>query len=133
MPINEAWEFLSNMEHVGSCVPGCEEVRVVDDTRSIWKVRAAMGPFSRILAMEARTIDFDPPQHGSFVAVGKGLTTRGTIDLKALSADSTEVTYSIEAEASGLGAGLVNGAIALAIQQQAEEFAGNVVAALSRK
>jgi carbon monoxide dehydrogenase subunit G len=133
VPIEQAWSFLSDMEHVGSCVPGCQEVRSIDDRRSIWRVRAEMGPLSRVLKMEAQTIDFDPPSHGSFVAKGSNLETRGTIDLKAIDTGRTEVTYNIEADAQGLGAVLVNAAIAHTIQQQAEDFAGNVAVALSRK
>ena len=68
VPIERAWQFLSSMEQVGGCVPGCEEVRIIDDTRSLWTVRATMGPFTRVLRMEATTVEADPPRHGAFVA-----------------------------------------------------------------
>jgi len=130
VPIARAWDFLSNMEHVGGCVPGCEQVRVVDDRRSAWLVRAELGPFSRLLRMEAVTIEFDPPRHGAFVARGKEMETRGDIDLRELSAEDTEVTYAVQARALGFARTLIDNAIALVIQDQANQFASNVSTAL---
>jgi len=133
VPILQAWDFLSNMEHVGGCVPGCEQVRVVDDRRSAWLVRAELGPFSRRLRMEATTVEFEPPRHGAFVARGKDLETRGDIDLRELSPDETEVTYAVQARALGFGRTLIDNAIGLVIQDQADQFASNVSTALRQQ
>jgi carbon monoxide dehydrogenase subunit G len=130
--IDRAWAFLSDMQHVGSCVPGCERVAVVDDRRSEWTVRAELGPFSRVLRMAATTVDFEPPRHGAFLASGKDMETRGDIDLRELGPAETEVTYSVQARALGFARGLMDNAIALVIQDQAERFAANVIAALGR-
>src|SRR5581483_9573919 len=131
--IDEAWAFLSDMEHVGRCVPGCEAVRVIDERRSEWTVRGALGPFSRLLRMEATAVDFDPPHHGAFLAKGRDMETRGDIDLRALGPAETEVIYAVQAQGLGFARGLMDNAIALAIQEQADQFAANVIAALSRE
>ncbi|MHB8620939.1 MAG: CoxG family protein [Chloroflexota bacterium] len=130
VPIERAWEFLTSMEQVGACVPGCEEVRVLGDRESVWKVRAELGPLSRLLEMRATTVTLEPPTHGTFLARGRDLETRGDIRLRALSDGETEVTYAVRAEALGFGKGLVNSAISLAIQSQADDFARNVQATL---
>ncbi|MBV8083677.1 MAG: hypothetical protein JO247_02565 [Chloroflexi bacterium] len=130
--IDRAWVFLSDMTHVGSCVPGCEQVAVVDDRRSEWTVRAELGPFSRVLRMAATTVELDPPTHGAFLASGRDMQTRGEIDLRALSPSETEVTYTVQAHALGFARGLMDNAIGLVIQDQAEQFAQNVIVALSR-
>jgi len=131
VPIDAAWKFLSSMGHVGRCVPGCLDVRELDERHSVWQVRAELGPFSRLLEMQAESVEFDPPTHGAFIARGRELTTRGSIDLVPLANGSTQVTYTITAEAQGLGRSLVNNAIALVIQEQARQFAVNVRRALA--
>ena len=129
-PIEQAWELVSDMRRVGGCVPGCEEVQVIDEDHSLWVVRAELGPFSRRLRMEATTVERQAPCHGAFLARGKDLETRGQIDLRALSDSETEVTYTVQAQALGFGHGVVDNAIALVIQDQANQFAANVIAAL---
>jgi carbon monoxide dehydrogenase subunit G len=131
VPIEQAWQFLSDMQNVGRCVPGCESVRVLDERRSQWVVRAELGPFSRMLAMEVTTTEFDPPNRGAFLARGKDMETRGGIDLVASGENETQVTYVVEARALGFVKGLMEGAISLAIQAQADQFAANVRAALA--
>ena len=128
--MQDAWRFVSNMQEIGSCVPGCEEVRIVDDRHSLWKVRAEIGPFRRLLDMKAETVELLPPRHGAFVATGRDLVTRGEIDLEPASETSTLVTYTVTAEAQGFGKSLVNNAISLVIDAQAAEFGQNVQRAL---
>ncbi|MGH2365472.1 MAG: CoxG family protein [Chloroflexota bacterium] len=130
VPIDEAWEFVSSMERVGRCVPGCLQARELDARHSVWQVRAELGPFSRVLDMQAESVEFDPPTHGAFIARGRELTTRGSIDLAPLADGSTQVIYTITAEAQGLGRSLMNSAIGLVIQEQALQFALNVRGAL---
>jgi len=128
--IDRAWAFLSDMQHVGACVPGCASVQVVDARHSAWTVRAELGPFSRVLRMTATTVAFEPPRHGAFLARGRDMETRGDIDLQELGASETEVTYTVQARALGFARGLMDNAIGLVIQDQAEQFAANVIAAL---
>lgn len=130
-PIDRVWELVSDMRQVGACVPGCEDVEVIDQDRSRWIVRAELGPFSRRLRMEATTVERQAPCRGAFVARGKDLETRGEIDLRAISETETEVTYTVRAQALGFGRGVVDNAIGLVIQDQANQFAANVIAALS--
>ncbi len=117
---------MSDMQDVGGCVPGCEEVRVVDERHSVWKVRAELGPFNRVLDMKAETVELQPPSHGAFTAVGREVITRGQIDLESISETSTRVTYTVTAEAQGFAKSLMNNAISLVIDRQATEFGENV-------
>ncbi len=51
-PIGTTWLFLNNFESVGRCLPGCQEVRVLSETKSYWKIKVNAGIVSRILETE---------------------------------------------------------------------------------
>ncbi|MGH2639532.1 MAG: CoxG family protein, partial [Rhabdochlamydiaceae bacterium] len=57
-PLKTTWEFLNDPERVGKCLPGCQEVKILGENKSYWKVKVTVGIVSRTIETEAtKTID----------------------------------------------------------------------------
>lgn len=125
-PINAVWEFLSDMVKVGSCLPGCEKVEVLSDSESEWTVKVKIGPVSKTLLAKARTTESSPPNRAAFVVEAPELHLEGSLDLRAISPDQTEVTYHSTAKAKGPLEKLLEQIVASRLNGDAEAFANNV-------
>ena len=122
-PIEKVWGFLRDMKQVGSCVPGCEGVCIVNEKDTDWKVKVSFGPFSKAIIMRAHTTLEDPPNKGEWTATGDDLYTKGSVELRTLSENKTEVTYWSSVSANGILAKLAEPIIGLKISADATEFA----------
>ncbi|MGI0078823.1 MAG: CoxG family protein [Nitrososphaerales archaeon] len=57
-PLETTWRFLNDIEKTGHCLPGCQEVKIISETRSLWKLKVSAGIVSRTLEMEVtRAVD----------------------------------------------------------------------------
>lgn len=122
-PIEKVWQFLRDMKQVGSCVPGCEGVCIVNEKDTDWKVKVSFGPFSKVIIMRAHTTLENPPRKGEWIATGDDLYTKGSVELRTLSENKTEVTYWSSVSANGILAKLAEPIIKLKISADAAEFA----------
>ncbi len=125
-PIDTVWEFLSDMVKVGSCLPGCEKVNVLSDTESEWTVKVKVGPVSKTILAKAHTTESTPPSRAAFVADAPELHMEGTLDLRSVSSDQTEVVYKSTAKAKGPLEKLLEQVVASRLNGDAEAFANNV-------
>jgi carbon monoxide dehydrogenase subunit G len=98
-PIQKSWESLLRPETLASCIPGCEEVRAIDEKNYVSTIKQKVGPISVRFKFTTALTEIDPPVH--LKAVGKGadlfkagsLTHEAVVDLKAISAEEVEVSY----------------------------------------
>lgn len=126
-PIERVWKFLSDMEKVGSCVPGCVQVRVVNRAEAEWVLSLKIGQISRTILVRTYATEMSEPSHAAFVAKSQDMEMSGTLDLRANSRDQTEVTY----RANVTPIGIIGKTIARMmgqkmIEEQVEEFARSV-------
>lgn len=98
-PIQEVWDFLLKPETLASCVPGLEEIELIDERTYNSVVKQKVGPISVRFRFTTTLTEVDPPTH--LKAVGKGadigkagiFTQETTVDLKELSGGEVEVSY----------------------------------------
>ena len=98
-PIQEVWDFLLKPETLASCVPGAEEMELIDERTYNSVVKQKVGPISVRFRFTTTLTEVDPPTH--LKAVGKGadigkagtFTQETTVDLKELSGGEVEVSY----------------------------------------
>ena len=124
--IEKVWGFLRDMKQVGSCVPGCEGVCIVNEKDTDWRVMVSFGPFTKTIIMRAHTTLENPPNKGEWTATGDDLYTKGSVELKKISEHKTEVTYWSSVSANGILAKLAEPIIKLKISADAAEFAERV-------
>jgi carbon monoxide dehydrogenase subunit G len=67
------WEFFEQLDQVARCVPGVEEVTVVDADNSRVKVTQALGPMTATFEVKMRITDRDPGRSMAFTAVGRSV------------------------------------------------------------
>jgi hypothetical protein len=79
------WAFFEQIDRVARCLPGVEDVEVIDPDNSRLRVTQALGPMSATFDMKMRITDRDPGRGMQFTAVGR--TVRGAAgDIRAANA-----------------------------------------------
>lgn len=129
-PIDKVWEFMSNMENVGGCVPGCN-VNVIDDETSEWAMTVKMGPLKKTIEMTNHVIEQDDANHrvqfkcdGDMVdCIGEGSMTEQD--------GGTFIDFSLTMQAKGPGAQMVDRLITGKLPEYQEHFVEQATKALS--
>jgi uncharacterized protein len=67
------WEFFEQIDRVARCVPGVEEVTVVDADNSRLRVTQSLGPMSATFDIKMRITARDPGRSIEFTAVGRSV------------------------------------------------------------
>ncbi len=129
VPVDRAWAFLSDMQKVGSCVPGVEAIQVLDAKRAKWTLKVKIGPLSQKILVDTETLEQVPPSRARFRGVADNLEMLGTIEL-APAGDATHITYTMVATAKGPLARVIDNMMKSRLKQQSDEFAANVKRAL---
>ncbi len=129
-PIDEVWSYLSNMENVGSCVPGCE-VKVIDDTTSEWSLTVKMGPLKKTIEMVNKvSVQDDENHHVEFACEGDLVDCTGVGDMTPQDG-GTFVDFSLDLEAKGAGAQMIDRLITGKLPEYQAYFVEHVTEALS--
>lgn len=129
VPVDRAWAFLSDMQKVGSCVPGVEAIQVLDEKRAKWTLKVKIGPLSQKILVDTETVEQVPPSRARFRGVADNMEMLGTIELVP-AGDSTRITYTMVATAKGPLARVIDNMMKSRLKQQSDEFAANVRKAL---
>lgn len=128
-PVDRVWAFLSDMRKVGSCVPGVQNIQVLDDTRSMWDLKVKIGPLSQTMHVATETLEQTPPSRARFKGVADNADMLGTIELVP-AGEATRVTYTMNVTAKGPLARIMDNFMKSRLKDQADEFAANVKKAL---
>jgi uncharacterized protein len=67
------WEFFEQVDRVARCVPGVENVTVVDDENSRVRVTQAVGPMTATFDMKMRITARDPGRSMEFTGIGRSV------------------------------------------------------------
>lgn len=129
VPVDRAWAFLSDMQKVGSCVPGVEAIQVIDDRHAKWILKVKIGPLSQKINVATETLEQVPPQRARFRGVADNMEMLGTIEL-APAGDATHISYTMVATAKGPLARVIDNMMKSRLKEQSDEFAANVKKAL---
>ncbi len=131
-PIQKVWQFMLDPEKIGSCIPGCEKIEIVDENTYESSIAIKLPIVSIAVKSKTTITEMDPPRHLRSITEGTADIGAGTfrldtvIDLKESSEKEVEVSYSAD---TILGEGLVGfgekimSAMAKGI---AERFAKNI-------
>jgi carbon monoxide dehydrogenase subunit G len=72
-PASTVWEFFEQVDRVARCVPGVEEVMVVDDENSRVRVTQAVGPMTATFDMKMRITAREPGRSMEFTGIGRSV------------------------------------------------------------
>jgi carbon monoxide dehydrogenase subunit G len=105
-PRERVWNFITDPEKIAHCLPDLQSLEVKDSTRFSATVKVGISFVRGNFTFDFTLLDQKPPSHSSFEAIGRGagvsVRLNSSIDLKELSADSTELTSRTDAQLRGL-------------------------------
>ena len=108
-PVDQVWDFMSNIEQVVTCVPGAELTDALGENRFAVTISIRVGPIKSSYKGEVAVADLDAENH-RLRLVGKGQDTRGkggatmelTGTLTSIDAGTTEVQGDSTVTISGM-------------------------------
>ena len=103
------WEFFEQVDRVARCVPGVEDVTVVDADNSRVRVTQAVGPMSATFDLKMRITDRDPGRSMEFTAIGRSVRgaagnvrSTNTVPLEEADGGGTRVTLDGDVALGGM-------------------------------
>jgi uncharacterized membrane protein len=133
LPIKSVWSFMMDRPEVGCLFPGCKGVKILNDLDSIWTIRMSLGPFSRLIEMQAHTTEMVEQKRMSWSATHEHLITSGTVTFRKISEDETELTYRLEGHVTGHFSFLQDMVVAEKLGEVCRTFMKNIKARLEDK
>jgi carbon monoxide dehydrogenase subunit G len=133
-PPERVWQFLLSIPDVARCVPGVEDVEVIDDDHSRVRLTQAVGPMSATFDLKMRITERVDQQRLQFTASGKAVKgaagTVRTINTVSLAPDGAGTRVDLNAD---MAMGGVLGSIGQkVIAKQATGVTADFAAALER-
>ncbi len=122
-PIQKAWDFISDINKISSCLPGLEKAEQIDENTADITIKQMMGIIPFYVKIRNTITERQPPN--KFVSVGSGEhleQVKLTLELKETSPSETEVTYKMHIEASGNVKGMVEFMMNKKKKEQTEKF-----------
>jgi uncharacterized membrane protein len=101
LPLKSVWSFMTDRREVGCLFPGCKQVKILNDVESIWTLKMSLGPFSRIIEMQAHTTEMVEYERMAWTAAHEHLLTSGVVSFRKVADDETEVHYRLEGHVTG--------------------------------
>ena len=106
-----AYKRLTNLELMTKALPDAEDVKMIDNDTAEAMVKLRIALVSTRLRMKVNISERRPPSHAELSAEGSGtgshVKLRSTFDLEKVAGGSgTKMTWSAEAEITGLMAGI---------------------------
>ncbi len=126
LPIEYVWSFMTDRREVGCLFPGCRSVKIINDLDSVWTVKFTLGPFSRTMEMKTHTTEVVDMEKLSWVAAGENVSASGTVGLRKVSEEETEIFYRIEGHVKGHFSFLQDIVIAEQLGEIARAFIKNI-------
>ena len=107
VPIETAWDFLTDINKFSACLPGIEEVQQIDDKTFEGTVAATVGPISGKFSFRSTILDSQPPQQMVVRTEVTDSVTKSTVIadmtvvLCKLSEEKTQMIYKANVKING--------------------------------
>ncbi len=121
-PPMEVWGFVRDVHALCSCIPGVEQVRLVDDTTAELTVREKVGVVPLTVALRAQIDAEDPPHRLHAIATAEHLRMEIDVALQASGA-GTEMLGLIQVKGEGPMKAIVDSLFERRADERAAQFA----------
>lgn len=124
------WEALNDPLMLQTCIPGCEGIEKLSETRMQARITAAIGPVKARFDTHLKLEDLDPPHSYSLTGEAKAGATgfgrgRADVQLKA-DGDDTVLRYRADFKVGGKLAQVGSRLVVGATRKTADEFFSNL-------
>jgi carbon monoxide dehydrogenase subunit G len=108
VPIERMYREINDIGEIGYCIAGVQDVRVISDTESAWKVEARAGFMARTFNLAGRITERRPPEYLAFAGSGQDVEITGHVLLEPVEAGGTRCETVVEATVTGAFAPIVD-------------------------
>ena len=135
-PIQKTWNFLLDPKKIGGCVPGVENVEVVDDTHFVVQIQVKVGFIKARFKVNLAIIDKNPPHYlksqgaGDEAGMTSSLKQVNEVSLKELGSNQTEIHLKTDVNIFGKLGTFGHSVIKGKADKMWEEFAANLKKAI---
>jgi carbon monoxide dehydrogenase subunit G len=117
-PQQVVWDFITNPDHIGPCIPGCEDVEIVGPGKYRAAIKIHVGPIKTTFHVTVTALEERPPEYSKYVTEGDegGRASRikatSSLSISKLDDRRCEVSYVSEISIAGrlgkFSAGVMN-------------------------
>jgi carbon monoxide dehydrogenase subunit G len=109
-PIEEVWRFVSTMDNWAPLVPGYIEHVIINDKESTWKFKSDIGIMKKKVHLKVDITNWNEPTKVTFnlTGINEKFIGHGFFEAKRQDANQTQMTGSLEINAQGTMAKMVN-------------------------
>jgi carbon monoxide dehydrogenase subunit G len=100
VPVNEAWDFLIDINKFSACLPGIEEVKQIDDKTFEGALAAAVGPIAGNFKFRATIVESQPPDQMVVRTEGTDSVTKSIVNAE-VSDNKTQMDYKADVKIKG--------------------------------
>jgi uncharacterized protein len=107
VPVDQAWDFLTDINKFSACLPGIEEVKQIDDKTFEGALAATVGPISGNFKFRATIVESRPPEQMVVQTEGTDSVTKSivnacmTVNLHQVSDNRTQMDYKADVKIKG--------------------------------
>ncbi len=135
-PQGQVWEFITSPDKVAACVPGCLGAEEIEPDRYKAEIKTKVGPIKTTFKVDIETIEKRPPEFASYQSKGEEgskasrIKATSSLNLKAIDAGHTEVTYSSDIAIMGRLGKFGSGMMKKVADSIGDEFVAEMLAQL---
>jgi carbon monoxide dehydrogenase subunit G len=125
LPRGKLWGLLNDLNSLGKCIPGCEEVKVLGPDDSKWKVKLSVGIITRRIDANAHITERAEPEKISLKlqSVEGDITGTWQVQMSEEGQDSTRVKLTADLNARGTFEWVINQVIKTQMNKLVAQFA----------
>jgi carbon monoxide dehydrogenase subunit G len=125
VPLDETWAFIRDTRNWAPLMPGFRGMTQRSQTESEWRVQGDIGILSRLVTLDVHASEWVEQDHVDFTLVCREEPLRGAGTLLAapVGETSTQLVFSLSAEAGGMLGPAVNALLGKVLPGMAREFA----------
>lgn len=135
-PPETVWSFLLDAKRLAPCIPGCDQLEVVDERTYRVRLTVKVGFLSTSQDVRMQIVEADPPRR--LVSTGRGedrrlgsqVEIRTTLELSPAGDGATTVSYTSDVQVLGRLGSVGDAVMKIKAKQLAGDFARRVVAAV---
>ena len=131
------WAFLLDPKHLAPCIPGCEDLEVVDDRTYRLRLAVKVGFLSTRQDVHVEIVEADPPRRlvsegrGEDSRLGSRIELRNTLELAPAPDGATTVAYVSDVTLLGRLGSIGDAVMKVKAKELSGVFAQRVQAALA--
>jgi carbon monoxide dehydrogenase subunit G len=133
------WAFLLDPKRLASCIPGCDDLEIVDERVYRLRLTVKVGFLSTRQDVRMEIVEADPPRRlisegrGEDARLGSRVEVRSSLELSPADDGATTVAYASDVTVLGRLGSIGDAVMKVKAKELAGTFAHNVKAALESK